>query len=80
MRTIAAIALALVACVDRAPIEGTTHQNATECRLPTLSHNCNDLPCLTLDCTVTTDPTQAPRCKCTLPVGTPLYVASCYGP
>jgi hypothetical protein len=72
--------LSFTACIDSdsAPIERATTQQATECRLPTISHTCDQLPCLTLDCTVTTSG-DAPRCKCTLPVGTPLYVADCYG-
>jgi hypothetical protein len=50
------------------------------CPLPALTHPCAALPCLSIeDCTIAT-PESPPRCKCPLGVGTPPYVAECYGP
>jgi hypothetical protein len=49
------------------------------CPLPALTHPCAALPCLSIeDCTIAT-PESPPRCKCPLGVGTPPYVAECYG-
>lgn len=65
---------AIIRAVDAAECP-LTCQDAS---LPALTHSCPALPCLSIfNCTA---PDGILRCKCELPVGTPHYIADCFGP